>query len=110
MMTSLASIAGTAPLALGIGPGAEVRSPMGIAVMGGFTTSTLLTLLVVPVLFTYIDNLQHWITQLPQRGFGRKHGRRNVGKVALQTGEDKNGMLLGSRSEGADNNEKDSYN
>ncbi len=72
MMTSLASIAGTAPLALGLGPGAEVRSPMGIAVMGGFTTSTLLTLLVVPVLFTYIDNLQHWIRQLISGGSKRR--------------------------------------
>ncbi len=72
LMTSLATIAGTLPLALGIGVGAEVRSPMGIAVMGGFTTSTLLTLVVVPVLFTYVDNLQHWIVQLGSRGFARK--------------------------------------
>ena len=50
----------------GIGAGAEVRSPMGIAIMGGFTTSTLLTLVVVPVLFTYIDDLQHWILHLLQ--------------------------------------------
>ncbi|HBB32246.1 MAG TPA: ABC transporter permease [Cyanobacteria bacterium UBA8803] len=64
LMTSLATIAGTVPLALGIGAGAEVRSPMGIAVMGGFTTSTLLTLVVVPVLFSYIDNFQQWIIRL----------------------------------------------
>jgi multidrug efflux pump subunit AcrB len=72
LMTSLATVAGTVPLALGIGAGAEVRSPMGIAIMGGFTTSTLLTLVVVPVLFTYIDNFQRWMMQLMQRGFGRK--------------------------------------
>ncbi len=72
LMTSLATVAGTIPLALGIGAGAEVRSPMGIATMGGFTTSTLLTLLVVPVLFTYVDNLQRSITQFMQRRFGRK--------------------------------------
>ncbi|HAA27708.1 MAG TPA: hypothetical protein DCE56_08575, partial [Cyanobacteria bacterium UBA8553] len=63
------------PLALGIGPGVEVRSPMGIAVMGGFTTSTLLTLVVVPVLFTYVDNLQRWIVNLGRRGFGKKGDR-----------------------------------
>ena len=64
LMTSLATIAGTLPLALGVGAGAEVRSPMGLAVMGGFTTSTLLTLVVVPVLFAYIDNFQNWISKL----------------------------------------------
>jgi len=76
LMTSLSTIAGTLPLALGIGPGAEVRSPMGIAVLGGFTTSTLLTLVVVPVLFTYVDNFQHWLMKLVSR-FGR-HDRRNL--------------------------------
>jgi multidrug efflux pump subunit AcrB len=78
IMTSLASIAGTVPLALGLGPGAEVRSPMGIAVMGGFTTSTLLTLVVVPVLFTYVDNLQRWIVNLGQHGFGKKRDHTKV--------------------------------
>ena len=82
LMTSLATIAGTLPLALGIGAGAEVRSPMGIAVMGGFTTSTLLTLLVVPVLFSYVDNFQHWIVNLGKHGFGRKPGRRQAGGEA----------------------------
>jgi len=82
LMTSLATIAGTLPLALGIGAGAEVRSPMGIAVMGGFTTSTLLTLVVVPVLFSYVDNFQHWIVNLGKQGFGRKPGRRQAGGEA----------------------------
>lgn len=79
LMTSLASVAGTVPLALGLGAGAEVRSPMGIAIMGGFTTSTLLTLVVVPVLFTYVDNFQHWIMDVLRHGFGRKRGLRSVG-------------------------------
>ncbi|AFZ13321.1 acriflavin resistance protein [Crinalium epipsammum PCC 9333] len=78
LMTSLASIAGTLPLALGIGAGAEVRSPMGVAILGGFTTSTLLTLLVVPVLFTYIDDLQNWILHLLQHGFTKKPKRKLV--------------------------------
>ncbi len=72
LMTSLATIAGTLPLSLGISPGAEVRQPMGIAILGGFTTSTLLTLVVVPVLFTYIDNFQRWIVYTVRYGFGRK--------------------------------------
>jgi len=87
LMTSLATIAGTLPLALGIGAGAEVRSPMGIAVMGGFTTSTLLTLLVVPVLFSYVDNLQHWISKLGQRGFGPKGGHREASVAAEKSSE-----------------------
>ncbi|MBD2455225.1 efflux RND transporter permease subunit [Nostoc sp. FACHB-87] len=72
MMTSLATIAGTLPLALGIGAGSEVRQPMGIAIMGGFTTSTLLTLVVVPVIFSYIDNFQTWILNTLRYGFGKK--------------------------------------
>ncbi|MEH2262626.1 efflux RND transporter permease subunit [Nostoc sp.] len=75
MMTSLATIAGTLPLALGIGAGSEVRQPMGIAIMGGFTTSTLLTLVVVPVIFSYIDNFQTWIMDRLRYGFGKKPSR-----------------------------------
>ncbi|RCJ29209.1 ABC transporter permease [Nostoc minutum NIES-26] len=78
MMTSLATIAGTLPLALGIGAGSEVRQPMGIAIMGGFTTSTLLTLVVVPVIFSYIDNFQRWILDTLRYGFGKKPPRYSV--------------------------------
>ncbi|MEH2190330.1 MAG: efflux RND transporter permease subunit [Nostoc sp.] len=76
LMTSLATIAGTLPLALGIGAGSEVRQPMGIAIMGGFTTSTLLTLVVVPVIFSYIDNFQTWIMHTLRYGFGKKPSRQ----------------------------------
>ncbi|MGD1875746.1 MAG: efflux RND transporter permease subunit [Mastigocoleus sp.] len=72
LMTSLSTIAGTLPLAIGIGAGAEVRQPMGISIIGGFTTSTLLTLVVVPVLFTYIDNFQKWIINTVRYGWGNK--------------------------------------
>lgn len=73
MMTSLATIAGIIPLALGLGAGAEVRQPMGIAITGGFTTSTLLTLVVVPVIFSYLDNFQTWIVNIFKRVSGRQH-------------------------------------
>ena len=56
LMTSISTIAGMIPIALEFGSDGEVRSPMAIAVIGGFTTSTLLTLVVVPVLFTYVDS------------------------------------------------------
>ncbi|MBN3907987.1 MAG: efflux RND transporter permease subunit [Nostoc sp. NMS1] len=75
LMTSLATIAGILPLALGIGAGSEVRQPMGIAIMGGFTTSTLLTLVVVPVIFSYIDNFQTWMMDRLRYGFGNKPSR-----------------------------------
>jgi multidrug efflux pump subunit AcrB len=78
MMTSLATIAGIIPLALGIGAGAEVRQPMGVAILGGFTTSTLLTLVVVPVIFTYIDSFQRWIVNTAKYGFGNKKRRRKM--------------------------------
>ena len=60
LMTSISTIAGMVPIALELGADGEVRSPMAIAIIGGFTTSTLLTLVVVPVLFTYINNFFLW--------------------------------------------------
>ena len=78
LMTSLATVAGTIPLALGLGAGAEIRSSMGIAIMGGFTTSTLLTLIVVPVLFTYIDNFQSWILKKFKHGWGKNLKRKQI--------------------------------
>lgn len=56
LMTTVAMIAGMVPIALGIGAGSEVRSPMAVAVVGGLITSTFLTLIVVPVVFTYVDD------------------------------------------------------
>ncbi len=58
LMTTGAMVAGMAPIALGLGAGAEARAPMAIAVIGGLITSTLLTLIVVPVVYSMIDNLQ----------------------------------------------------
>lgn len=64
LMTTLSTIAGMLPIALELGAGGAERSPMAIAVIGGFSTATLLTLLVVPVWFTYIDNFIHWLQKL----------------------------------------------
>ncbi|HEY9817135.1 MAG TPA: efflux RND transporter permease subunit, partial [Candidatus Obscuribacterales bacterium] len=58
LMTTFSTIAGMIPIALEIGADAETRSPMAIAVIGGMATATLLTLVVVPVIFTYIDGFQ----------------------------------------------------
>ena len=57
-MTTLAMIFGMLPLAFAIGAGAEMRAPMARAVIGGLITSTLLTLVVVPVVYTYLDGLR----------------------------------------------------
>ncbi|MBC7453577.1 MAG: efflux RND transporter permease subunit, partial [Massilia sp.] len=67
IMTTIAMGAGMMPLALGWGADPSFRSPMAIAVIGGLITSTLLSLLVVPAVFTYIDDLEH----LLRRGVGK---------------------------------------
>jgi Cu/Ag efflux pump CusA len=48
------------PLALGLGESGETQAPMGRAIIGGVITSTLLTLVVVPVIYTYLDRLTEW--------------------------------------------------
>ena len=60
LMTTAAMIGGMTPLALGLGEGGETQAPMGRAIIGGVITSTLLTLVVVPVLYTYLDHLTEW--------------------------------------------------
>ncbi len=67
IMTTIAMGAGMLPLALGWGADPSFRSPMAIAVIGGLITSTLLSLLVVPAVFTYIDDLEHWIGRMLRR-------------------------------------------
>jgi HAE1 family hydrophobic/amphiphilic exporter-1 len=60
LMTTLAMVFGMVPLALGLTEGSEQRAPMGQAVIGGIVTSSLLTLVVVPVIYTYLDDLARW--------------------------------------------------
>ena len=59
LMTSLAMIFGMLPIALGTGNGAELRAPMAYAIIGGITTSTVLTLVIVPIAYTWIYNWRH---------------------------------------------------
>ena len=67
IMTTIAMGAGMLPLALGWGADPSFRSPMAIAVIGGLITSTLLSLLVVPAVFTYIDDLENGLGRLLRR-------------------------------------------
>jgi len=70
IMTTLAMIFGMLPLALALGAGSEMRAPMARAVIGGLITSTFLTLLVVPVVYSLLDDLGGWV----RRRWERKKG------------------------------------
>ncbi|MES2537693.1 MAG: efflux RND transporter permease subunit [Pseudomonadota bacterium] len=72
LMTTIAMGAGMMPLALGWGADPSFRSPMAITVIGGLITSTLLSLLVVPAVFTYIDDLAQMLRRLTRRTRGGK--------------------------------------
>ena len=76
IMTTIAMVGGMAPSALGIGSGGEFRSPMAIAVIGGLLVATLLSLLLVPALFTLMDDLGG----LSWRVFGRLLGSAHASK------------------------------
>ncbi|MGM3388735.1 efflux RND transporter permease subunit [Stutzerimonas stutzeri] len=67
IMTTIAMGAGMMPVALGIGADPSFRSPMAIVVIGGLITSTLLSLLVIPVLFTYVDDLVQGLRRVARR-------------------------------------------
>lgn len=79
LMTTLALIFGMLPLALGTGAGAESRQPMAVAVIGGLLTSTLLTLIVVPVVYTLIDDTREWVMARFRRVFGATETASSTG-------------------------------
>ncbi|MGH9576861.1 MAG: efflux RND transporter permease subunit, partial [Terriglobales bacterium] len=60
MMTTMAALMGTLPIALAIGSGADARQPLGLAVVGGLMVSQLLTLYITPVIYLYLENARVW--------------------------------------------------
>jgi HAE1 family hydrophobic/amphiphilic exporter-1 len=80
LMTTFAMIFGMLPLAFALGAGAEMRAPMARAVVGGLVTSTLLTLLVVPVMYSVLDDFGEWVRR---RWQGAKAARPAVAALIL---------------------------
>jgi len=71
MMTTMAALLGGVPLMLGAGTGAEIRQPLGYAIVGGLIVSQALTLYTTPIVFLYLDRLNAWFT-----GGSRRQGTR----------------------------------
>ena len=67
MMTTMAALTGTLPIAIGWGAGGESRQPLGLAVVGGLAFSQLITLYITPVVYTYLDALQHRLGRRARR-------------------------------------------
>jgi multidrug efflux pump subunit AcrB len=74
VMTTIAMGAGMMPIAIGLGVDPSFRSPMAIVVIGGLITSTFLSLLVIPVVFTFVDDLEQWVSSHTKR----HHDRANA--------------------------------
>ena len=73
LMTTLAMVFGMLPLALALTEGSEQRAPMGQAVIGGVITSSILTLVVVPVMYTFLDDLTAWFRHKPDAKISGSH-------------------------------------
>ncbi len=72
MMTTMAALMGTLPIALGIGAGADARRPLGLAVVGGLLFSQFLTLYLTPVFYTYMES---WQDKLSKRKWRKQHAQ-----------------------------------
>jgi HAE1 family hydrophobic/amphiphilic exporter-1 len=81
LMTAIALIFAVLPAAIGLGPGAESRAPMAIATGAGMFSSTLLTLIVVPVFYLLVDDAAEWV----KSGFGRLFGSKEPAEPVAPT-------------------------
>jgi HAE1 family hydrophobic/amphiphilic exporter-1 len=93
MMTTLAALVGTLPIAMGIGAGAESRRPLGLAVVGGLLVSQLLTLYITPVYYVYIEGARLWLAsrkRVPAEAARRDvHGAPVDASISLQNIEER---------------------
>ncbi|RVA23046.1 acriflavine resistance protein B, partial [Mesorhizobium sp. M7D.F.Ca.US.004.03.1.1] len=83
MMTTLAALMGTFPIALGTGASAELRQPLGVAVVGGLLASQALTLFVTPVIYVYMENFSGWLVGLWSKRKGEPDPVENVDQLSL---------------------------
>ena len=71
LMTTMSALLSGLPLMLGNGAGSELRRPLGFAMVGGLALSQILTLYTTPVIYLYLDKLQHWLSPSTQRSESR---------------------------------------
>ncbi len=81
MMTTMAALLGAVPLAIGFGEGAELRRPLGVAIVGGLIMSQLLTLYTTPVVYVYLDRFRLWCLSLAARRPGRPLAEQGPGAL-----------------------------
>ena len=83
MMTTMAALMGTLPIALGFGAGAESRRPLGLAVVGGLLFSQVVTLYLTPVFYIYMESFQQWVARV--LGKGRETALATPPEAAIAT-------------------------
>ena len=94
MMTTMAAMMGTLPIALGLGAGGDVRRPLGLAVVGGLVISQIVTLYITPIIYLYLERLQQ---RLGRKSACFANGRR-CATLSSSTCFCRIALLLGLRS------------